>query len=94
MAEQASPHTEGALVKSSSSEVQSLEAKVDQLQSRLAYMEDEKTRLITAAKSKNEQVQQTVMFHLLLEDHLSAIMVHAHMMLFTKLWFGQASCRR
>ena len=30
---------------------------MDQLQSRLAYMEDEKTRLITAAKNKNEQVQ-------------------------------------
>lgn len=42
---------------SSSTEVQSLEAKVDQLQTRLAYMEDEKTRLITAAKNKNEQVQ-------------------------------------
>lgn len=31
---------------------------MDQLQSRLAYMEDEKIRLITAAKNKNEQVQQ------------------------------------
>ena len=55
---QALPSDGGSSVRSSSSEVQSLEAKVDQLQSRLAYMEDEKTRLITAAKNKNEQVQQ------------------------------------
>lgn len=49
----------GDLVSSAQSpEVQSLEAKVGQLQSRLAYMEDEKARLVTAAKSKNEQVQQ------------------------------------
>ena len=40
--------------------MQSLEAKVDQLQNRLAFMEDEKTRLVTAAKNKNEQVEQSL----------------------------------
>jgi len=41
----------------SSPEVESLEAQVGQLQSRLMYMEEEKARLVAAAKGKNEQVQ-------------------------------------
>ena len=41
----------------SSPEVESLEAQVGQLQSRLQYMEEEKARLVAAAKGKNEQVQ-------------------------------------
>ena len=39
-----------------SPDVESLEAQVGQLQSRLMFMEGEKARLISAAKSKNEQV--------------------------------------
>ena len=56
---QASSADLGSSSRSSSQEVQTLEAKVSQLQSRLIYMEDEKARLIMAAKSKNEQVQRT-----------------------------------
>ena len=41
----------------SSPEVESLEAQVGQLQSRQMYMEEEKARLVAAAKGKNEQVQ-------------------------------------
>ena len=41
----------------SSPEVESLEAQVGQLQSRLMYMEEEKARLVAAAKGKNEQVR-------------------------------------
>ncbi len=41
----------------SSPEVVSLEAQVGQLQRRLMYMEEEKARLVAAAKGKNEQVQ-------------------------------------
>ena len=36
--------------------LQALETQVVQLQSRLAYMEEEKGRLVAAAKGKNEQV--------------------------------------
>ena len=46
---------EKAASRPSSPEVESLEAQLAQLQSRLLYMEDEKARLVTAA-GKNEQV--------------------------------------
>lgn len=38
--------------------LQALEAQVKQLQSRLGYMEEEKGRLVAAAKGKNEQVSE------------------------------------
>ena len=40
--------------------LQALEAQVVQLHSRLAFMEEEKTRLVAAAKGKNEQVRTHV----------------------------------
>lgn len=40
--------------------LQTLEAQVKQLQSRLGYMEEEKGRLVAAAKGKNEQVSADV----------------------------------
>ena len=43
--------------------LQALEAQVVQLQSRLAYMEEEKGRLVAAAKGKNEQVMITTSSH-------------------------------
>lgn len=48
---------ERSTTRPSSPEVESLEAQVGQLQSRLMYMEEEKARLVAAAKGKNEQVQ-------------------------------------
>lgn len=39
--------------------LQALEGQVLQMQSRLGYMEEEKARLVAAAKGKNEQVKHT-----------------------------------
>ena len=51
--------------------LQALEAQVVQLHSRLAFMEEEKTRLVAAAKGKNEQVRTHV--QTCLEAHASRV---------------------